>query len=79
MHSACTKLINVETVAWVKPDHASLLSQYLAPCRRAMLHHVLMPVLRFAPLAFQISALQERAPKLRDILSRSAASAPALM
>lgn len=59
--------------------NASLLSMELASCRRAMLHHVLMPVLRFAPLGFQISALQERAPKLRDILSRSAASAPALM
>lgn len=44
-----------------------------------MLRHVLMPVLRFAPLAFQVSALQERAPKLRDILSRTAASAPSLM
>ena len=44
-----------------------------------MLHHVLMPVLRFAPLAFQVSALQERAPRLRDILGRGAASAPSLM
>lgn len=44
-----------------------------------MLRHVLVPVLRFAPLAFQISALKDRAPKLRDILSRSASSAPFLM
>ena len=44
-----------------------------------MLHHVLMPVLRFAPLAFQVSALQEKAPSLRDILGRSVTAAPSLM
>ena len=56
-----------------------VLSLQPARCRRAMLHHVLMPVLRFAPLAFQVHALQERASKLRDILSCPAASAPSLM
>ena len=48
-------------------------------CRRAMLHYVLLPALRFAPLAFQVSALQERAPKLRGVLSRSPEAAPSLM
>ncbi len=44
-----------------------------------MLHHVLLPALHFAPLAFQERYLAERAPRLKDILSRSPTSAPGLL
>lgn len=44
-----------------------------------MLHHVLLPALRFAPLASQKVYLTERAPRLRDILSRAPTSAPGLL
>ena len=43
-----------------------------------MLRYVLLPALRLAPLAFQVSVLQERAPKLRGMLSRSPEAAPSL-
>ncbi len=48
-------------------------------CRRAMLHFMLMPTLRFAPVPFQVSALKDRAPILKDILNRSIVSVPLLM
>ena len=44
-----------------------------------MLRYVLLPALRFAPLAFQVDALQERAARLRGVLSRSPEAAPSLM
>ena len=44
-----------------------------------MLKYVLLPGLCYAPKAFQKTYLAERAPRIRDILSRTPATAPHLM
>lgn len=44
-----------------------------------MLKYVLLPSLRFSPRSFQMKYLAQRAPKIRDILSRSPTAAPHLL
>ena len=47
---------------------------YCMACRRAFLHFVLLPGLRYAPVAFQRTVLQDRAPSLLDMLDSSTTS-----